>query len=60
MLEVIDTIGREAKSPEARLALSRHVRLIQAESQVGELIDEDRQLIQRNGEALQAKLKGAP
>jgi uncharacterized membrane protein len=60
MLEVIDTIGREAKSPEARQALSRHVRLIQAESQAGELIEEDRQLIQRNGEALQAKLKGAP
>jgi uncharacterized membrane protein len=60
MLEVIDTIGREAESPEARQALSRHVRLIQAESQVGELIEEDRQLIQRNGEALQAKLKGAP
>jgi uncharacterized membrane protein len=60
MLEVIDTIGREAKSPEARQALSRHVRLIQAESQAGELIEEDRQLIQRNGEALQAKLKGMP
>ena len=60
MLEVIDIIGREAKTPEARQALSRHVGLIQAESQAGELIDEDRQLIQRNGEALQAKLQAAP
>jgi uncharacterized membrane protein len=59
MLEVIDMIGREAKSLKARQALSRHVRLIQAESQVGELIEEDRQLIQRKGEALQAKLVGA-
>jgi uncharacterized membrane protein len=60
MLGTIDTIGREAKTPEARQALSRHVGLIQAESQVGELIDDDRQLIQRNGEALQVKLQGAP
>jgi uncharacterized membrane protein len=56
MLKVIDVIGGEAKSPEARQELSRHVRLIQAETQAGELIEEDRQLIQRRGEALQAKL----
>ncbi len=60
MLEVIDIIGREAKSLEARQALSRHVRLIWAESQAGALIEEDRQLIKRNGEALQARLEAAP
>jgi uncharacterized membrane protein len=60
MLEVIDAVGQETKSPEARQKLLRHVGLIQAESQAGELIEEDRQLIQRSGEALQTKLKGAP
>jgi uncharacterized membrane protein len=58
MLEVIDAVGQETKSPEARQKLLRHVGLIQAESQAGELIEEDRQLIQRSGEALQTKLKG--
>ncbi len=60
MLEVIDAIGQEAKTPEARQKLLRHVRLIQAESQAGELIEEDRQLIQRSAEALQTRLTGAP
>ena len=35
MLEVIDVIGQETKSPEARQQLLRHVSLIQAESQAG-------------------------
>jgi len=35
MLEVIDAIGQEAKSPEARQKLLRHVGLIQAERQAG-------------------------
>jgi len=60
MLAVIDVIGREAKAPEARQLLLRHVSLIQAESQAGNLIEQDRQAIQLNGEALQAKLAGAP
>jgi len=60
MLEVIDAIGQETKSPEARQKLLRHVGLIQAESQAGALIEEDRQLIRRSGEALQAKLEGVP
>jgi uncharacterized membrane protein len=59
MLEVIDGIGQEAKSPEARQQLLRHVSLIQAESQAGNLIGPDRQAIRRNAEALQAKLAGA-
>jgi uncharacterized membrane protein len=59
MLEVIDGIGREAKSPETRQQLLRHVKLIQAESQAGDLIEQDRQAIQLSGQALQAKLEGA-
>ena len=57
MLEVIDAIGQEAKSPEARQELLRHVSLIQAESQAGALIEQDRQLIQRSGEVLRSKWK---
>jgi uncharacterized membrane protein len=56
MLEVIDAIGQEAKAPEARRELLRHVGLIQAESQAGALIEEDRQLILRRAEALNSKL----
>jgi uncharacterized membrane protein len=57
MLKVVDLVGRETKSPEVRQKLARHVELIQAESKAGSLIERDRQLIQRNGEALQMKLK---
>jgi uncharacterized membrane protein len=60
MLEVIDSIGAATKSPEARQQLLRHVSLIQAESQVGELVEQDRQLIQDSGEALLLKLRGVP
>jgi uncharacterized membrane protein len=60
MLEVIDTIGREAKAPEARQLLLRHVQLIQAESQAGELIEQDRLTLQVRAQALQAKLEAAP
>jgi uncharacterized membrane protein len=58
MLEAIDVIGREAKSPKARHELLRHVDLIQAESVVGALIEQDRQRIQSSAEALQTKWKG--
>ena len=60
MLEVIDVIGREAKAPEERQQLLRHASLIQAESQAGALIDHDRHAIHLSGQALQAKLAGAP
>jgi hypothetical protein len=62
---VIDAIGKEVNSPtvknsvKARQELLRHVSLIQAESQAGKLIEQDRQLIQRSGEALLIKLKEA-
>jgi uncharacterized membrane protein len=55
MLQVIDSMSQEAKSPEARQQLLRHVSLIQAESQAGALIEQDRQSIHRRGEALQTK-----
>ena len=56
MLAVIDVIGREAKAPEARRLLLHHVSLILAESQAGQLIEQDRQAIQVSGQALQVKL----
>ena len=56
MLRVIDAIRQETKSLEARQKLLQHISLIQAESQAGALIEQDRQHIQRNGEALQMKL----
>jgi uncharacterized membrane protein len=56
MLEVIDAIGQETKSPEARQKLLRHVGLIQTESQAGALIEEDRQLILRSAKAVHARL----
>jgi uncharacterized membrane protein len=59
MLEVIDDLSEQAGAPEARQDLLCQVNLIQAESRAGELIEQDRQLIQRAGEALQMKLSGA-
>ncbi len=58
MLETIDVIGQDTKSPDARQELLRHVTLIQRESEAGSLTEEDRQSIQRSSEALQLKLKG--
>jgi uncharacterized membrane protein len=59
MLEVIDAIGQQTLTPEARQMLAHHVSLIQNESQAGHLIEADRQLIQLSGEALVMKLSGA-
>jgi uncharacterized membrane protein len=56
MLEMIDVIGQETKSPGARRQLLRHATLIQVESQAGSLIEEDHKSIQRRSEALQLKL----
>ena len=60
MLAVIDAIGQETKAPEARQLLLRHVGLIQAESQAGDLIEQDRQSIERSSEAIVLKLRAAP
>jgi uncharacterized membrane protein len=59
MLEVIDAVGQQAGSPEARQELLRHVSLIQAESQAGALVEEDRQLIHLRCEAMQVKLNAS-
>jgi uncharacterized membrane protein len=59
MLKVIEAVSREIKSPEMRQKLAFHVELIQTESRTGSLIEQDRQVIQQGGEALQLKLKEA-
>ncbi|HSN78342.1 MAG TPA: DUF2254 domain-containing protein [Anaerolineae bacterium] len=56
MLHVIESIGQAAQAPAARQELLRHVNLIQAESEVGDLIQQDRQSIQVSGQALRVKL----
>ncbi len=58
MLSVIDEIGQEAKTPEARQKLLAYVNLIQVESQAGALIEADRQRILRSSEILVRKLSG--
>ena len=60
MLTVIDTISQEAKSPEDRQQLLRHVSLIQEESHAGSLIERDRQSIHLRVEALHTKLQASP
>jgi len=58
MLQTINIIGDDTKSPEARQMLLRHVTLIQVESETGSLVEGDRQSIHRSSEALHQKLKG--
>jgi uncharacterized membrane protein len=58
MLKTIDVISQDAKSPDARQSLLRHVTLIQEERKVGSLIEEDQLSVYKNGEALKLKLKG--
>ena len=43
MLETINVIGDDTKSPEARQMLLRDVTLIQVESETGSLVEGDRQ-----------------
>jgi uncharacterized membrane protein len=59
MLEVIDAIGKDVKSPEMRLQLHRHVLLVQAESLAGALIEVDRQRIAESAAVLALKLEAA-
>ena len=56
MLDAIDDIGQETKSPEARQELLRHVHLVQAESQAGALIEADKELIRLRCETVETKL----
>jgi uncharacterized membrane protein len=60
LLKVIHTISQEATSPQARQQLLQHVCLIQAESQAGALIEQDRQSIDLSVKALRTKLTGSP
>jgi uncharacterized membrane protein len=53
MLNAIDAIRQEVKSTEARQELLRHIHLVQAESQVGNLTEQDRQDIRKRCELLQ-------
>ena len=59
MLEVIDVLGQAAQAPAARRQLLRHVCLLEAESQAGDLNEPDRQAIHLSSQALQTKLVGA-
>jgi hypothetical protein len=56
MLDAIDVIGQETKSPEARQELLRHVHLVQAESQAGALVDADKDRICLRCEIVETKL----
>jgi uncharacterized membrane protein len=58
MLKMIDAIGLETKSPQARQKLAHHVSLIEAESKVGSLVEQDEHLIQLSCDALQGRLNG--
>jgi uncharacterized membrane protein len=60
MLKTIEAISEEARAPEVRQKLQRHVTLIQTESQAGALIEQDRQAIHVKADALQSVLQGAP
>ncbi len=52
MLETIKKIAVETKSLATRGELARHICLIEAEALAGDLIEQDRQAVQRSGEAL--------
>ena len=59
MLDAIEDIGREIKSPEARQELLSHAQLVQAESQAGALIEADRQRVSLRSETVAMKLNPA-
>jgi uncharacterized membrane protein len=56
MLDAIDAIVQEAKSTKVRQELLRHVHLVQAESQAGNLVESDKNLIRARCELLETKL----
>jgi uncharacterized membrane protein len=65
MLGVIEAIGQETSKDcpnkdQVHKGLIRHIDLIQAESQAGALIEQDRRLIQRRGETLLVNLNSLP
>jgi uncharacterized membrane protein len=60
MLAVIDRVGREARSPEARRMLSGHVALIEAECRAGSLVEADRHALEQRCQDLMSSLALAP
>jgi hypothetical protein len=60
MLGVIDEIGKETQVPEARRQLLRHVSLVEAECHAGNLIEQDRQAVQRRSKAVHMKMERLP
>jgi uncharacterized membrane protein len=52
ILEVIDLVGSQAQSPQARRSLAGHARLVLDECQVGSLVERDRRMIQASAEAI--------
>lgn len=56
MLGVIDGISQETASSEVRQKLLEQIKLIEAESQAGAIIEQDRQSIRYSVESLQRKL----
>lgn len=60
LLEVIDAIGQVTEPSAARRELMRHISLIQAESQAGNLVDADRLSIEQHSAAIALKLRTAP
>ncbi len=60
MLDVIEGISCQTNSPQVLQLLGRHVCHIETESQAGNLIEQDRQAVQRRSEALLMKLEHLP
>ena len=56
MLDAIDDIVQETHLPEVCQELLRHVRLVQAESQVGALVEADKQRVRLRCEIVEAKI----
>jgi uncharacterized membrane protein len=56
LLETIEAIGQETKSSEARQELLRHVHLVQADSQAGALVEQDKHRINMCYKRVETKL----
>jgi uncharacterized membrane protein len=59
LLDAIEVIGQEARSPEMSQELLHHVHLVQAESLAGALIEPDREQIRLGCERVEAKFSSA-
>lgn len=60
MLEVLDRIRKEATTAEVRRSLAHHANLIDAESQSGDLIEQDRAQIRLRRDDLLSRLNATP